>query len=63
MILLPATVLSALLSLLSGPPFLQLALAAPLILVALAVVWRFPSLASSRAEQAALSREALARNG
>ena len=63
LILLPATVLSALLSLLSGPPFLQLALAAPLILFALAVVWRFPSLASSRAEQAALSREALARNG
>lgn len=61
-ILLPAAILFALLSLLSGPPFLQVALAAPLTLAALAAVWRFPSLASSRAEQVALSRDALARN-
>jgi O-antigen/teichoic acid export membrane protein len=61
-ILLPAAILCVLLNFLSGPPVLQLALAMPLTLVALAAVWRFPSLASSRAEQAALSRAALARN-
>jgi O-antigen/teichoic acid export membrane protein len=60
-VLLPAAVLIPLLALLTGPPFLQLALAALLTLAALAAVWRFPALASSRTEQMALSREALAR--
>jgi hypothetical protein len=36
-------------------------IATPLTFAALAVVWRFPSLASSRAEQVALTREALGR--
>jgi O-antigen/teichoic acid export membrane protein len=61
-ILLPAAILFLLLRILSGPPFLQLLVAAPLTLAALAAVWRFPSLASSRKEQMALSQEALARN-
>lgn len=62
-ILLPAAILFPLLSLLPGPPFLRLLLGAPLALAALLAVWRFPSLAASRTEQIALSREALARNG
>jgi hypothetical protein len=60
-ILLPAAVLSLGLPLLSGSPFVQLLIATPLTLAALAVLWRFPSLASSRAEQVALTREALGR--
>jgi O-antigen/teichoic acid export membrane protein len=60
-ILLPAAALALVLPLLSGSPFVQLLIATPLTFAALAFVWRFPSLASSRAEQVALTREALGR--
>jgi O-antigen/teichoic acid export membrane protein len=62
-ILFPAVMLIPILHFLPGPPFVHLLLAAPMVLAALAAVWRFPSLAASRQEQMALSREALARNG
>ena len=59
MFLLPAAGLFGLLKLLSGPPYLQLAIGGFLTVAALISLWRLPGVAAYRAEQAELSRLAL----
>jgi O-antigen/teichoic acid export membrane protein len=59
MILLPGTVLCLLLQLLPGPAPVRLALGSLLTGAALIAVWHFPGLSANRAEQAALTRQAL----
>jgi O-antigen/teichoic acid export membrane protein len=60
MVVLPGTVLCLLLQLMPGPAPMRLALGSLLTGAALIAVWRFPSLSANRAEQAALTQQALA---